>query len=223
MHEAKQLNNNFGTDVPQCGAACHQDQGSELRAECEPRPAVTFKFPWLREDAETLHRLFTRVETRREQGLSLDKALRRRWHGRHYHAAPRVRVRRSAKRLRQLYYHWLKNGKSAQCLALRFGSKLPPVPLETARAFVMACAVEGVVKFSQAVRLADTGGHSCRRLFSALPEQALRSIRETFVARRQAEIEASKLVRQHQAQMRRRLAADAARSRRLKSVAEGLV
>jgi hypothetical protein len=176
--------------------------------------------PWIRENAELLHRLFTRVEARRQQGASVDKALRRRWRGRRFHTAQRVKVRHGTSRLRNLYYKWRKSGKMPECLALRFPSKLAPVPQEVARAFVAACAVAGIGRFAQAWRLTDIKGFSYHRVLAALPDQVLRTIRETFKGRRQAEIEARKLVGQVRRQMHRLLAADASRSRKLKRLAD---
>jgi hypothetical protein len=172
--------------------------------------------PWISENAETLHRLFTRVETRRQQGLSVDKALRRRWYGPRFHSAQRVKVRHGQSRLRILYYHWRKSGMTPACLALRFACKLPPVPPETVRAFVGACAVAGVTHFSQAFRLTGSKGFSYRRILAAVPDQVLRAIRGTFKARRQAEILARQQLAQFQGQMHRLLTADASRSRKLK-------
>jgi hypothetical protein len=90
------------------------------------------------------------------------------------------------------------------------------------RAFVAACAVAGVTHFSQAFRLTDSKGLSYRRICSALPDQALRTIRDTFVARRKAEIEARKLVKQTQGKLHRLLASDATQSRKLTRLAESL-
>jgi hypothetical protein len=117
--------------------------------------------------------------------------------------------------LRARYYRWRRNGRTPECIAVRFISKLPAVPPEILQAFVAACAVAGVTHFSQALRLTDSKGFSFHRILAALPDQVLRAIRETFAARRQAEIEARKLVKQFQGQLRRLLAADVARSQKL--------
>ena len=148
------------------------------------------------------------------------KALRRRWYGPRFHSARRIKVRHSDARLRALFYVWRRNGRTPACLALRFASKLPPVPPEIVRAFVTACAVAGVTHFSQAFRLTGSKGFSYRRILAAVPDQALRAIRGTFKARRQAEIEARKQVAQFQGQMHRLLTADASRSRKLKRLAD---
>ena len=110
---------------------------------------------------------------------------------------------------------------------LRFPFKLPPVPAEVVRAFVAACAGEGVARFSQAFRLIDSEGLSFHRVRAALPDQVLRIIRQTFAARRQAKIEAPKWLRelqgqikQTQWQIRRVLAPEGARGRRLKRLAD---
>lgn len=182
-----------------------------------------FPLPWFREDAETLHWLFTRVEERRAGGLSLNKALRRRWYGKRFHTAHRVKVRRTLPTLRAKYYHWRRNGKTPECLAPRFISALPPVPTEIVGAFVSSCAVAGVTQFSQAFRLTDSGGLSYWRVLAALPDQALRMIRSTFAARRLAEIEGRKAERQFRAQKHRRLAAEAARGRRITRLAASFI
>ena len=186
-------------------------------------PVPSFRYPWCREYAQVLHRLFTRVEKRCKNGLSQEKALRRRWYGPHYHTARRINARLGPERLRARFYHWKRNGKTPECLALRLASKWPPVPTETVRAFVGACAVAGVKHYSQAFRLVDLKGFSYSRIFSALPDRLRQTIRETFLARRQAEIEARKLTRQLRGQMHRLIVADATRIRRLKKLAEGLV
>jgi hypothetical protein len=103
---------------------------------------------------------------------------------------------------------------------VQFISKLPPVPIEVVRGFVEACAVPGVTHFSQAFRLTESNGLSYWRVLAALPDQALRVIRETFAARRKAEIEGRKRLRRFQAQMHRVLAADACRGRKLKRLLE---
>ena len=102
-----------------------------------------------------------------------------------------------------------------ECLALRFAATLPAVPVETLKTFVKACAVPGITHWSQAFRLTEAQGASFQRVFSAVPERARRIIRETFAARRQAEIAARKLVRQFSVQTHALLAADVTRSRRL--------
>ena len=179
--------------------------------------------PWIRERAELLHRLFTRVDERRQQGLSLDKALQRRWHGKRYHTAHKVKVRLGKARLRALYYVWSRGGNTPRCLRLLFASKLPALPPGTVRAFVEACSTAGVTSFSQAARLTDTNGLPFRRVFSALSDRVRRIIRESFDARWQAEIEARKMIKELQEKLRRGLAVDAARSRRLRKLAGGLV
>jgi hypothetical protein len=125
--------------------------------------------------------------------------------------------------LRVLYYYWARSGKTPECLAVRFPSKLPPVPSETVRAFVTACGVAGVTKFSQALRLIDSKGVPYRRVLVALPDQALRIIRKTFAAGRKAEIEARKVVKQSQGQLHRLLAADAARRRKVNRLADSFI
>ena len=77
--------------------------------------------------------------------------------------------------------------------------------------------------YSQAFRLVDLKGFSYGRIFSALPDRLRQTIRETFLARREAEIEARKLTRQLRGQMHRLIVADSTRIRRLKKLAEGLV
>ena len=242
MHSPKQLNN-FGTHPALGGAPQRTPQGenSEQRGMWEPPALITFPLPWFREDAEGLHRLFMRAEILREQGLSLNKALRHRWHGPRFHSAHRVKVRRNLPGLRARYYRWQRGGRTPECIAVRFISKLPPVPPETVRAFVAACAVAGVSHFSQAFRLTDSKGLSYRRVCSALPDQVLRAIRETFKARRLAEIEARKLVKQFREkehslevegrklanqfrdQKHRLIAADVVRSRKLAMLVESSI
>ena len=191
--------------------------------ENPPSPAPIFRIPWYREKALAEHRLFTKAEVLNKQGLSLEKALRRRWHGPHFHSAHHIKARIGTSRLRARFYHWQRNGRTPECLRMRFASMLPAVPPEIVRAFVDACAVAGVHRYSTAFRLVDLKGFSCRRVFSALSDRSRRIVRETFEARRQAEIEYRKLLREFQGQMCRQLAADAARSRRVKRLAEGLV
>jgi hypothetical protein len=209
-------------NVPQCGATRIAHLESGRPAMWQHGRAITFALPWHRERAELLQRLFVRVEERRKEGMSLDKALRRRWYGRRWHGAHRRKVRLGRARLGALFYFWSKNGRTPECLALRFASTLPPVPLETVQAFVRACAVPGVTKFSEAARLVDNGGVSFRRILSALPDRVWRSIRQSFRARRQGEIEARKLVNHLQVKMRRLLAADVTRSRQVNRQVEFL-
>jgi hypothetical protein len=73
------------------------------------------------------------------------------------------------------------------------------------------------------LRLIDRKGFSSSRLLAALPDQALRTIRKAFAARRQAEIEARKLVKRHQGQLHRLLAADAAWSGKLTRLANSFI
>ena len=185
--------------------------------------STPFRLPWFREDAESLHRLFTRVEERRAGGLSLSKALQRRWHGKRYRTAHHVKVRHSLPTLRAKYYHWRRDGRTPECLAPQFISTFPPVPPEVVQAFVSACAVAGVTHFSQAFRLTDSRGLSYHRVLAALPDQARQTIRDTFSARRLAEIEGRKLERQLRGQLHHLLAADTARSRKLTRLAASLL
>jgi hypothetical protein len=190
-----------------------------------PRAQFSFPFPlpWFRERAEGLHRLFLRVEPLRKQGLSLNKALRRRWYGKRFHTAHHVKVRRSLPTLRAWYYRWRRNGRTPECLAVRFISTLPTVPPEIVQAFVSACAVAGVTHFSQAFRLTTTAGLSYRRVLAALPDRARQTIRDAFSARRLAEIERRNVERQLRGQLHRLLAADVARSRKLSKLAESFI
>ncbi len=182
-----------------------------------------FPLPWIGERAQLLQQLFERVEDRLKTGVSLDKALRRRWYGKRFHTAHHIKVRLSDARLRTLFYHWRRNGRTPECLSLRFGSALPPVPPETVRKWVRSCAMLHVSHFTQALRLIDDEGISLRRLNSALPERVRRTIRETFAARRLAKIDAQKRLSGFGIQMGRLLAANAVSRRRLNKIAEGLV
>ncbi len=190
-------------------------QGTNPSVPC----AQSFPLPWIRERAELLHRLFSRVEARRKQGLSVNESLTPRWHGPHYHSAPSIKLRQSRATLRRNYYHWLRHGRTPECLAVRFCAGLPAIPPEVSRGFVFACAVPGVTHFSQAFRLIDAAGLSYRRVIASLPDQALRTIRTVFAARRQAEKEARGLVRQFQRQKYQLLRADTARTAKLRRVA----
>jgi len=183
----------------------------------------SFPLPWMRERAEILHRLFTRVENRREQGQSLNKALRRRWYGKQFHTARRIKASIGQASLRKIYYQWVKTGKTPDCIAVRYASALPPVPAEVARSFVLACATEGVTRFSQAFRLTDSKGLSYRRVRTAVPDQVLRVIRETFEARRQAESNIRGLAKQLHGVMHLNRASDAARYRKLGKLADSFI
>jgi hypothetical protein len=161
-----------------------------------------FPLPWFREDAEGLHRLFTRVEQRRAQGLSLNEALRPRWYGPRFHTARDIPVRRSHPTVRTRYYHWRSHGQTPECIAVRFISKLPPVPPEVLSGFLAACATAGATHFSRAFRLTDTKGFSRSRVLAALPDQAVKLLRDIFLARRRDKIKAQELAKAARRQLR---------------------
>jgi hypothetical protein len=73
---------------------------------------------------------------------------------------------------------------------------------------------------SQAAHLAQTGNIRFNRILSAMPERVRQKIKEAFKARRAAELEARRAVELMQSEMRKRLATDAARARRLNKLAE---
>jgi hypothetical protein len=177
----------------------------------------------MRERAERLHQFCKTVDRRRAAGVPVRKAVTYFawfWKDRPYRTAPHIKARLSRSTLVRLYYRWRRNGKSPDCFALHYVDRLPLVPLEIVHAFLAACATPGVIHWSQALRLTDLKGLSFPRVFSALPERARQTIRETFTARRHAQIEVRKLVNQVQGQMRRLVAADAAKSRKLMRLAE---
>jgi hypothetical protein len=211
---------NSGDDMNETLAGCQGVSDAIARAGCPlskmpPAPAPqglvpacgatfpsAFSLPWFREDAEGLHRLFTRVEQRRAQGLSLNEALRHRWYGTRFHSAPRVKVRRSLSTLRKLYYYWRSHGQPPKCIAARFISKLPSVPPEVLRGFLTACATAGVTHFSREFKLADTKGFSRSRVLAALPDQAVKLLRDIFLARRRDKIKAQELAKAIRRQLR---------------------
>lgn len=219
---------NFGAAQP---SSAPEQSGDGIGPLEPPRPpgltplssGGPYFLPWTRERAEILHRLFTRVEVLREQGLSVRIALRRRWYGPRFHSARRIRVRWSTSSLVGLFYKWRKGGKTPECLALHYLSKLAPVPPEVARAFVVACGAAGVTHFSQAFRRIDPKGFSYRRVLAVVPDQVLRAIRDTFAARRQAASEAREREKGFQAQTHRATAADKVRGQRLTRLANSLI
>jgi hypothetical protein len=58
---------------------------------------------------------------------------------------------------------------------------------------------------------------------AALPDQVLRAIREAFIARRQSEIEARKLVKRFQGKVQRLLTADVVRRGKLSKLANSFI
>jgi hypothetical protein len=206
------------TRLPAVAAPGGQDR--KRRGEPHPPAAQYSQLAWVRENAQALHRLFLRVERRRAEGLTLNQALRRRPYRARYRTARRIRVRHSTSHLRILYYRWRRAGRSPESLLLRLGSGLPPVAPETVRDFVSACGAMGVRHFSRAIRLTNADRLHYRRILSALPDDAVRVIQDTFSARRRAESEARQQVSVLQRQMRRALVADAAMARRLRRLSQ---
>lgn len=168
--------------------------------------------------------------------MGLRQALGRSGHRLRWHTAPGVKVRLSLSTLTQRYYYWLRAGKTVECLALRYISKLEPVPPEVVYAFVSACSAAGVRSLSGAFRRIDAR-FSRRRILAALPDQVFRMIRDNFAARRQARQEARQLLvaykrkledgtraaeRWFDRESRRSVAAEAARGRRVRKRLEGL-
>jgi len=181
--------------------------------------------PWFRERAARLHRFFRTVERRRERGQSLRSALQsfvRSSRGCTYRTAPKVRMRFTRPTLRTNFYHWLRNGRTAECLALKFAGKLAPVTGNLARSFVLACATPGTLWFSQAGRRVRTRKVSAHRILATLPPQTLAKIKAEMKARRVAEMATRRSVKRIEAAIRKRLATDRCRARRISKLARAL-
>lgn len=181
-----------------------------------------FQRPWMRERAQLLHKLFVRVERRRKQGWSLNKALvafARYWDGRSYRADSRIRVRLALSTLRVLFYEWVQGGRTEEALCLHFHGHFIPIEPAVLRAFINACTAPGMAGFQSAGRMAGLRGRSVDRVVRMLPAKLRTAIKASFSARRQAEREARADVGRLQAANRRRVREDDARVRRILNLA----
>jgi hypothetical protein len=114
-------------------------------------------FPkWQLERAGRLHRQFLRVESRRKKVGGVDRCLKNfewYWRGATYRTEPKCEVRFSLNTLRRLFYFWKKNGRTSECLLLRYRynpnheSKVSPDLLAE---FVSICITPGVNSMAQA-------------------------------------------------------------------------
>jgi hypothetical protein len=145
------------------------------------------------------------------------------WKSRPYRTAPHIKARFGQATLVNRYYQWLRDGKSPDCFALHYADRLAPVTPEDMRRFLGACGKAGTVALSQAAKLAGFERARYCRVRARLPRRLVRRVKEVFKERRKAELEARAAVKQFQWQMHLRLAADAARSRKLKRLAESFI
>ena len=227
MHKIQQFNN-FGTHPALGGAPQRTPQGenSEHRGLREPPPVVTFQRPWMRERAERLHRACKTVERQRTAGVSVRKAVKHfawSWKDRHYRTAPHIKARFSRSTLVILYYHWRRNGKCPGAFALHYADRLAPVTPEEMRRFLDACGKAGTVSLSQAAKLAGFERAKACRIRTRLPGPLVRQIKRIFKERRKAELDARAAVKQFNWKMRVRLAADAARGRKVKLLSDSFI
>ena len=227
MHKPNQLNN-FGTNPRLGGAPQRTPQGenSELRGMREPPPVVTFPLPGERERAERLHRICRAIERRRAGGMLVRKAVQyHSWFCKHnpYRTAPHIKARFSSATLVVLYYHWRRSGKSPDCFELHYVTRLAPVTPKQMRRFVRACGNFGTVSFSQAARLAGLNRALACRILSRLPSALAGQIKGIFKERRREELEARAAETAFERKKRRRLAVDAARSRKMQKRAGSFI
>ena len=186
----------------------------------------TFMWPWQRERTERLHRFCKSIERRRAAGVSVRKAVTYFawfWKDRPYRTAPHIKARFSGTTLVILYYRWRRNGKSPACFVLRYSDRMAPVTREQMRRFLGACGKAGTESLSQATTLAGLGRAAACRIRTRLPRPLVRQIKGNFKERRQAKLKARAAVKHFRWQMRVQKAAESARSRKLKRLADSFV
>lgn len=149
-------------------------------------PGVRLHLIKKRERALLLHRVFLKVSARREAGESLRSALTRYLHQlkrRHYHCDPTSRVSGvSRSTLTRLYWHWIKNSKTHDCLKWRYRIGEPIGQDQVAR-FVRGCASPGV--FSMAAGYRGSGCSTAwRRLSESLAPELRAALRRLHGERR---------------------------------------
>jgi hypothetical protein len=210
---------NGAEDVPS------SDPSSFSRPQARKRNSQVFHLPWEAERAGVVHRFCVAVEGRRARGQSLREAIghsaliRR---GGNYRTEPRVKIHFSRGRLRSVYYHWLKNGKTPQSLKLRYMGRIALVSPGLVQRFVAACAAPGISSMSKAAHLVKLRNIRTSRILSAMPERLRREIKKTFRARRSAAFEVRQAARRLKAEMRKLAVADATRGRRLEKLAKAI-
>ena len=211
-------------------APLHQTPPAPTRARRVPLARVhffpTFMLPWQCERAERLHRFCKSIERRRAAGVSVRKAVTYFawfWKDRPYRTAPHIKAHFSGPTLVSLYYRWRRNGKSPACFALHYADRLAPVTLEQMRRFLGACGKAGTESLSQATTLAGLGRAAACRIRTRLPRPLVRQIKGNFKERRQAKLKARAAVKHFRWQMRVQKAAESARSRKLKRLADSFV
>ena len=137
-----------------------KEDGSSKRtaipARLGPRGRVAAFSGWQRERADALQSVFLRVERRRGEVGSVARCLKpfvRRWKGNFFHCDPKRQVRFSFGTLRNLYYFWLANGRTADCLFLRYCPTIKrTVSASLLAEFISNCCCPGSESLSQAYR-----------------------------------------------------------------------
>ena len=218
---------------PRCKAPArplNQKPVAPARGRSVPLPCAhfspAFPLPWMRERAERLHRICKGIERQRAKGVSVRRActhLAWVWKDRSYRTAPHRKCRFSRSALVVLYYRWRRDGKSPGCFALHYSDRLAPVTPEDMRRFLGACRKAGTVALSQAAKLAGFDRAKACRVRARLPRQLVDQVKAVFKERRKAKLAARAAAKQFKWQKHLRLAAEAARSRKLRRLAESLI
>jgi hypothetical protein len=180
----------------------------------------------MRERAERLHRICKGIERQRAKGVSVRKActhLAWVWKDRPYRTAPHIKARFSGPSLVVLYYRWRRSGKSPDCLALRYAYRLDTVKPADMRRFLGACRKAGTVALSQAAKLAGFDRAKACRVRARLPRQLVDQVKAVFKERRKAKLAARAAAKQFKWQKHLRLAAEAARGRRINRLAASFI
>lgn len=145
------------------------------------------------------------------------------WRDRSYRTAPHIKAKFGQATLVALYYRWRRHGKSPNCFALHYAARLAPLRPKQMRRFMGACGKAGTVSLGHAAKLAGFERAIYCRIRSRLPATLVKRIKGVFKERRRAELEARADVKALQGRMRRRLAADAVRSRLVKRLAGSFI
>jgi hypothetical protein len=180
----------------------------------------------MRERAERLHRIFKAVERQRAGGMPVRRAVQyHAWFCKHhpYRTAPHVKSGFSSATLVVMYYHWRRSGKSPDCFELHYITRLAPVTPKRMRRFLRACGKAGTVSLGQAARLAGLERAIYCRIRARIPAPLVRRIKGVFKERRRAELEARADETAFERKKRRRLAVDAARSRKIQKLAGAFI
>lgn len=145
---------------------------------------------WQHEREQRLARICRCIDRGRGQGKAIHKMLIKhawRWKARTYKADTGRRIRFGYGTLRRCYYRWMRDGRTAAAVALRYGSANRKLPADQVLELARLCATPGVASFAAAWRQLRKPTATRSAFSHAMPPRVRKELAALCAARRRVE------------------------------------